>query len=147
MAVTTMVCSPMRLTCHNWSTSRKRWHLHKDLLTFPLCSQPDHAFRHAALFAPHALFLTFVRTVLTKCGFSSSLRCSSGHESMPFSLHCATSSDGEHVFWQDTHQQQKLQVANQELIAKNLSLQIQNEELAERLEREVRMRLCPARVC
>jgi len=35
----------------------------------------------------------------------------------------------------DSHQQQKLKAANQELVAKNLSLQIENEELAEKLEK------------
>lgn len=39
------------------------------------------------------------------------------------------------LVWQDSHQQQKLKAANQELVAKNLSLQIENEELAEKLEK------------
>ena len=41
---------------------------------------------------------------------------------------------------QDSHQlheQQKLRAASQELVAKNLALQIENEELSERLAREV----------
>lgn len=42
-----------------------------------------------------------------------------------------------HTFVQDMHQLQKLQATNQELVAKNLSLQIENEELSEGLAREV----------
>ena len=35
------------------------------------------------------------------------------------------------------HEQQKLRAVSQELVAKNLALQIENEELSERLAREV----------